>query len=115
MVKNHQEKYYQALEDAGSVGESTPFVEFMLEIIAKSLKDYIKESSKSNQKSSQKSDQKIVSLIKKNSIITIKELSQKTKLSESGVKKVIKKLKDEGLLIRVGGLKGGHWEVVDKI
>ena len=111
MVRNHQEKYYQALEDAGSVGESTPFIEFMLEIIAKSLKDYIKESSKSNQKGNQKSDQKILSLIKKNNLITIKELCQKTKLSESGVKKVIKKLKDENLLIRVGGLKGGHWEV----
>jgi Fic family protein len=114
MVRNHQEKYYQALEDAGSVGESTPFIEFMLEIIAKSLKDYIKESSKSNQKGNQKSDQKILSLIKKNSLITIKELCQKTKLSESGVKKVIKKLKDEGLLIRVGGLKGGHWKVKEE-
>ena len=113
MVRNNQEKYYEALEDAGAVGESTPFIEFMLEIIAKSLKDYIQESSKSNYKSNQKSNQKIISLIKKNSLITIKELCEKTKLSESGVKKVIKKLKDENLLMRVGGLKGGHWEVVE--
>ena len=113
MVRNNQEKYYEALEDAGAVGESTPFIEFMLEIIAKSLKDYIQESSKSNYKSNQKSNQKIISLIKKNSLITIKELCEKTKLSESGVKKVIKKLKDENLLMRVGALKGGHWEVVE--
>jgi len=77
---------------------------------AKSLKDYIKESSKSNQKS----NQKIISLIKENTLITIKELSQKTKLSESGIKKVIKKLKDENLLVRVGGLKGGRWEVINE-
>jgi Fic family protein len=118
MVRENQEKYYQALEDAGSVGESTPFVEFMLEIIAQSLKNYIEDGKKSNQNSNQnsnqKSNQKIIMLIKKNSLITIRELCEKTKLSESGVKKVIKKLKDEKRLKRVGGLKGGHWEVIDE-
>lgn len=42
MVRDNQKAYYQALEDSGSVGESTPFIEFMLEIIYKSLKDYIR-------------------------------------------------------------------------
>ena len=107
MVREHQEAYYQALEDAGSQGESTPFVEFMLEIIAKSLNNYISESKKSNQKS----NQKILSLIKKNNDITISELSDKSKLSQSGVKKILKKLKDDNVLMRVGSLKGGHWEI----
>jgi len=50
-----------------------------------------------------------------NSLMTIEELCEKTKLSESGVKKIIKKLKDENLLLRVGSLKGGHLEVIDEI
>jgi DNA-binding Lrp family transcriptional regulator len=33
-------------------------------------------------------------------------------MSESGVKKIIKKLKDEGRLKRVGSLKAGHWEII---
>jgi len=115
IVRNNQTKYYHALEESGSVGESTPFIEFMLEIIIKSLKDYIKESKKSDQKNNQKSDQKIILLIKKNNQITIRELCEKTKLSESGVKKIIKKLKDDGILIRVGSLKGGSWEITDEI
>ena len=110
MVRSNQQKYYKALEDAGSMGESTPFIEFMLEIISKSLQEYIKESKKSNQKS----NQKIISLIKKNNKITIQELCDKTNLSQSGIKKIIKKLKDENRLIRVGSLKGGHWEIVDE-
>ena len=113
IVRNNQAKYYDALEESGSVGESTPFIEFMLEIIIKSLKDYIKESTKSNQESNQKSDQKIVAFIKKNKQITIRELCEKTQLSESGVKKVIKKLKDEGILERIGSLKAGYWELID--
>jgi len=39
VVRDNQEQYYQALEDAGSMGESTPFIEFMLEIILTTLKN----------------------------------------------------------------------------
>ena len=35
-----------------------------------------------------------------------------TGLSQSGVKKVIRKLKDANLLRRIGPDKGGHWEVI---
>ena len=111
IVKENQQKYYDALEEAGTVGESTPFIEFMLGSILQSLKQFLKQNAKSDQKSSLKSDQKILVLIKKDSKVTIREISDSTGLSESGVKKIIKKLKDEGTLIRVGALKGGHWEI----
>ncbi len=112
MIRDNQSKYYEALEDSGSAGESTPFIEFMLEIILKSLQEYIKESSKSDQKSKQKSDQKILTLMKEDSQITISEICSKLSMSESGVKKVIKKLKDEDKVKRVGSLKAGHWEII---
>ncbi|MDP2894748.1 MAG: Fic family protein [Sulfurimonas sp.] len=112
VVRNHQADYYQALEDAGSAGESTPFIEFMLEIITQSLKEYVEESKKSNQKSNQKSDQKILDLIMQDNKIIIMQICQQLDMSESGVKKVIKKLKDENRLQRVGSLKGGYWEVL---
>jgi len=41
-------------------------------------------------------------------------LCKKTKLSESGVKKIIKKLKDENKLVRMGSLRSGYWEIVDE-
>jgi len=108
IVRKNQAKYYKALEDAGAVGESTPFIEFMLKIIAKSLKDYIAESKKSNQKS----DQKILQLIKKNREITIAQMCNTLQMSSSGVKKVITKLKKEQLLQRVGSLKAGYWQIL---
>ena len=113
MIRDNQSKYYEALEDSGSAGESTPFIEFMLDIILKSLKEYVKESSKSDQKSKQKSDQKILTLMKQNSQITISGICWKLSMSESGVKKVIKKLKDEDKIKRVGSLKAGYWEIVE--
>ena len=66
----------------------------------------------SNQKSNQKSDQKILEAISKNSVITIKELQELTGLSESGVKKIIRNLRADNQIRRVGPDKGGHWEIV---
>ena len=33
-------------------------------------------------------------------------------LSESGIKKILRNLKKEGKILRVGSDKGGHWEIV---
>ncbi|MBU4451313.1 MAG: putative DNA binding domain-containing protein [Nanoarchaeota archaeon] len=74
--------------------------------------DAQKTLEKSDQKSSQKSDQKIIELISQNPEITIEELMQKLGYSESGVKKIIKKLKESGRIKRTGPDKGGRWEVV---
>ena len=107
IVRDYQEEYYKAIEDSTQLGESTPFIEFMLEMILKSIQTTLK----SDQKSNYKSDQKVLALMKENSKITIYELMEKLSMSESGIKKVIKKLKDEGSINRVGSLKSGHWEI----
>jgi len=55
--------------------------------------------------------QKIIQEIITTPGITIKELSKKTGLTDVGVKYSLKRLKDDGLLKRVGPDKGGRWEV----
>ncbi|WP_151948071.1 Fic family protein [Aliarcobacter butzleri] len=107
IVRDYQEEYYKAIEDSSELGESTPFIEFMLEMIYKSIQSTLK----SDQQSNYKSDQKVLALMKENSKITIYELMEKLSMSESGIKKVIKKLKDENIISRVGSLKSGHWEI----
>ena len=71
------------------------------------------ESNQKNEKSNQKSNQKIFELILQNHQITINELMQNANLSESGVKKVLRTLKSQNLIRRVGPDKGGHWEIVE--
>ena len=107
IVRDYQEEYYNAIENSTQQGESTPFIEFMLEMILKSIQSILK----SDQKSNYKSDQKVLVFMKENSKITIYELMKKLSMSESGIKKVIKKLKDENIISRVGSLKSGYWEV----
>lgn len=108
IVKEQQQKYYDAIALSDKQGNSTIFITFMLKCILLSLK----EMQKSNQKSNRKSNQKILTAMSNNPNITIKELQELIGLSESGVKKVIRKLTSDGLIKRVGAAKGGHWEVL---
>lgn len=107
IVKEHQQEYYAAIAKSDSEANSTAFITFMMQC----LKQALQEIKISNQKSSQKSSQKILSAMRRNPSVTIRELQDETGLSESGVKKVIRQLKNDGQICRVGGDKGGHWEV----
>ena len=49
--------------------------------------------------------------MQRNPYVTIRKLQEETGLSESGVKKEIRLLRAEGVVQRIGGTKGGHWEV----
>ena len=55
---------------------------------------------------------KILNNISKDSLITVKKLSQIVGISERKIKENIAKLKQKGLLKRIGPAKGGHWEII---
>ena len=67
------------------------------------------------QESNQKSNQKILSAIRENPSITIQDMMRLTQLSESGVKKILRTMRNNGTIERKGGDKGGHWEVVKNV
>ena len=56
---------------------------------------------------------KILSLINENPKITREELSAKTGLTIRGVEWNLAKLKQKGLLKRIGPAKGGYWEIIE--
>ena len=56
----------------------------------------------------------ILSLISKNGTLTRKQLADKTRLTEDGVKWNLDRLRKTGIIRRVGPNKGGHWEIIEK-
>lgn len=66
-----------------------------------------------NEETLQKSNQKVLEAIKNNKKITINELIEQIGLSESGIKRILRNLKKENKIKRVGADKGGYWEVID--
>ena len=107
IVKEHQQEYYAAIAKSDSEANSTAFITFML----KCLKEALREMEASNQKS----NRKVLAAMRRNLFVTIRELQDKTGLSESGVKKVIRQLRSDGQTHRIGGAKGGHWEVINEV
>lgn len=63
--------------------------------------------------SSEKSSEKILSLMQNDSTISIKVLAETLRMTTRGIEKQIAELKKQGLLMRIGGAKGGRWEVLD--
>ena len=55
---------------------------------------------------------KILALIAKDPDVTRERLAEAVGLSVRGVEKNLAQLKAAGKIRRVGGRKGGHWEVV---
>ena len=54
----------------------------------------------------------ILSIIDKNNKISYRDMAKEIGINDSAVKKQINKLKELGILKRVGGTRG-HWEVLD--
>ena len=45
--------------------------------------------------------------------ITISQLAKELEMSPSGIKKILRALKDSGRIQRVGPDRGGHWEIFE--
>lgn len=56
---------------------------------------------------------KILRLMEKNSKIAIPEIAKQLKVNEKTIKRDIEKLKEKGVLKRIGPDKGGYWKVVE--
>ena len=70
------------------------------------------DSNTNEEKTRKKTTEKILKSIQNNPYITHRDLADLLGLSEDGVFYNIKKLKQQGLLRRVGPDKGGYWEIV---
>ena len=69
-----------------------------------------KELGKELGKEFSENQQKIIALIIQNPKHTIKEMAEHLSLSETGIEKNIKKLKEMGAIERVGGRRAGYWQ-----
>ncbi len=110
IIRDYQDRYYEVLEESGSLGESTPFIEFMLEVILETIKSSVKDSVKS----SVNTEDNIFELLKQNPQSTIKELAHILDLTTRAIEKQISKLKIENRIVRIGSARKGYWNIIDE-
>ncbi len=100
-----QRAYYDALAAADKVGDSTTFIEFMLQALLDAMTEVLI-------KTSEKVSEKIINALDQNRSMTIAEFAKTLGLSTRSIERNLQKLQKEGRLRRIGPQKGGYWEVV---
>ena len=113
IVRDNQEQYYQVLEDAGELGKSTPFIEFMLGVILNTVRKVGNRVGNKVGNSLTDNQLMIIENIKLDSKISATKLSEKVGISKRKIEENLAKLKALKLLKRVGGTRG-HWETIDE-
>jgi ATP-dependent DNA helicase RecG len=81
------------------------------EKIGKETKTKTRE--KTREKPRGKTREKMINAVLENPNVTTQELSQILEISAKGVEWQIARLKQEGILKRIGPAKGGHWEIAE--
>ena len=62
-------------------------------------------------KSREKSSEKIIAAIKENPAISAQQIAQLLGVTSRAIEKHLSKLKEKGIIKRIGPDKGGHWEI----
>ena len=111
IVKQHQQDYYDAIAQSDSQGNNTIFIIFMLRCILQTIKEQQKVTDKVAYKVTDKSEDKLLNIIRATPAITIPQLMQMLSLSDSGVRKILRRLQQQGRIVRIGANKNGYWQV----
>lgn len=121
LVAQHQQDYYKALGDSGSSGgNSTIFVEFMLDMIEKTLAEAVASQSDVGingginggiTNEAVQNQDCLLGLVRKNPTITMAQMADELRISKRQVERLVADLKEQGRLVRIGARRNGRWEV----
>lgn len=111
IIRDYQESYYKALEDSGELGQSTPFIEFMLEVILETIEKVGNEVGNMVGNNLSENQIQIVQYMKLNPKVSATKLSKTVGISARKIEENISKLKEMNIIDRVGGTRG-YWVVL---
>ncbi|ADN09076.1 Fic family protein [Sulfurimonas autotrophica] len=110
IIRDKQQEYYNVLEECGSSGESTLFIEFALQSILEAI-DKVGNRVSNKVGNLTDNQQMILEQIQLNNKISASKLSDIVGISKRKIEENLAKLKEQGILQRVGGTRG-YWELL---
>jgi Fic family protein len=118
LVHQRQTEYYQAIRDSTKATDCAPFVRFMLGCIHEAVTKVAtrttgKTTLKMIGKTLGKTPDAVLALLARNPRLTVPELAVQMGKVEVTIHRAIRKLREAGLLRRIGPDKGGRWEVIE--
>lgn len=114
LVYENQDEYYQILQQADRVGDSTKFVEFMLEMIRNALRETSNATDVATNVVTNvvTNEERILTLLKQNANMSASMLSVAVGITPRQAQRILARLKEKGKIIRHGATKNGYWEVL---
>ena len=104
MVKEHQQEYYDAIASSDKAGDCSAFILFMLQCIRSTI---------DNIATPKKTPKDIVlELIVADAKVTVEQMAEALGMNKRNAQKHINQLVNDGVIVRVGANRGGHWEIV---
>lgn len=118
LVYENQEEYYKVLQRADKAGDSTKFVQFMLEMICNALKGISETSSAINVVTNVAinvvtNEEKIIALLRQDGSMSANTISVSLGITQRQAQRILAELKREGKILRHGANKNGYWEVIE--
>ena len=130
MIYHNQQKYYDALQQSHKNGvDCSPFIDFMLDVIENAMYQYADSETSENgglfgslnsndpvndpvkSQNDPVNSFDVLELIKQNPYINYNKLVELTGRSRATIKRMIKRLKQEGYIYREGSDKTGYWKI----
>ena len=130
LIYAKQEGYYKALNVSNTAGESTVFVNFMLEVIRDALRNVINSQNGPQDVGVNigtsvgvnvgtnvgvnvgTNEEKVLALLRHDRKLTAKTLASTLGLTDRQVERILSKLKADEKIARHGASKNGYWEVL---
>jgi len=124
VIKDHQQDYYHALEQADNQADSTPFIHFMLSVIQQTLAQNASVNALVNEGKNApvnahinltglKTPEAIIALLSSTPELTRQQLADTLNKDVRTIGRAISKLHQQGKLTRIGSDKTGHWQVTE--
>ena len=118
LVHEHQAEYYGVLSHADKAGDSTEFVQFMLQMIRDALKEIVEDQNRdvvvNVVTNVVTNEEKVLALLKQDGKLTAKVLASSLGITQRQIQRILANLKDTKRIVRHGSSKNGYWEVMER-
>ena len=115
MVYSNQQAYYHAINRSSDLGDSGPFIDFMLKEILDAL---VVHQGKSNadiadEKGLNYQQLRVLGYLRADRHTTAAKIAADLDMSARQIERMLADMKAKGIIRRIGANRNGYWEIVD--
>ena len=115
MVYSNQQAYYHAINRSSDLGDSGPFIDFMLEEILNALVDHQGKSNAeiADEKGLNYQQERVLGYLRADRHMTAAKIAKDLDMSARQIERMLADMKAKGIIRRIGANRNGYWEIVD--